>query len=180
MVELHSNFTFEGTKTTMDGVLPTNHAEHETVEITQGITDWFETGFYIFTSIQSDGGWQWVGDHIRPRVSIPESWHWPVGVSLSNEIGYQRAAFSRRHLDLGNPSNYRQENRSLVSGLQPRARPVVSWPQRAPGFCVLSQFQIQLRLHKTNRRRAGVLRFLRTDHGFQSAPRSATAVRSCH
>ncbi|MGB6677081.1 MAG: hypothetical protein WBE44_10350, partial [Terriglobales bacterium] len=44
MVELHSNFTFEGTKTTMDGVLPTNHAEHETVEITQGITDWFETG----------------------------------------------------------------------------------------------------------------------------------------
>jgi len=95
MVELHSNFTFEGTKTTMDGVLPTNHAEHETVEITQGITDWFETGFYIFTSIQSDGGWQWVGDHIRPRFSVPESWHWPVGVSLSNEIGYQRAAFSR-------------------------------------------------------------------------------------
>ena len=95
MVELHSNFTVEGTKTTIDGVLPTNHAEHETVEITQGITDWFETGFYIFTSIQSDGGWQWVGDHIRPRFSIPESWHWPVGVSLSNEIGYQRAAFSR-------------------------------------------------------------------------------------
>ena len=78
MVELHSNFTFEGTKTTMDGVLPTNHAEHETVEITQGITDWFETGFYIFTSIQSDGGWRWVGDHIRPRFSVPESWHWPV------------------------------------------------------------------------------------------------------
>jgi hypothetical protein len=94
MVELHSNFTAEGSKTTVDGVLPTNHAEHETVEITQGFTDWFETGFYIFTSIQSDGGWQWVGDHIRPRFRIPPSWHWPVGVSLSNEIGYQRRAFS--------------------------------------------------------------------------------------
>jgi len=94
MVELHSNFTVEGSKTTIDGVLPTNHAEHETVEITQGINDWFETGFYIFTSIQSDGGWQWVGDHIRPRFRIPESWHWPVGVSLSNEIGYQRPEFS--------------------------------------------------------------------------------------
>jgi hypothetical protein len=56
MVELHSNFTVEGSKTTIDGVLPTNHAEHETVEITQGVTDWFETSFYIFTSIQSDGG----------------------------------------------------------------------------------------------------------------------------
>jgi hypothetical protein len=60
MVELHSNFTEEGSKTIIDGVLPSNHAEHETVEITQGITPWFETGFYIFTSIQSDGGWQWV------------------------------------------------------------------------------------------------------------------------
>jgi len=94
MVELHSNFTVDGSKTLEDGVLPTNHAEHETVEITQGFTDWFETGFYIFTSIQSDGGWQWVGDHIRPRVRVPPSRHWPVGVSLSTEIGYQRRQFS--------------------------------------------------------------------------------------
>jgi hypothetical protein len=94
MVELHSNFTTNGSKTVEDGVLPTNHAEHETVEITHGFNDWFETGFYIFTSIQPDGGWQWVGDHIRPRVRIPEKWKWPVGVSLSNEIGYQRHAFS--------------------------------------------------------------------------------------
>lgn len=94
MVELHSNFTVDGSKTVVDGVLPTNHAEHETIEITQGINSWFETGFYIFTSVQSDGHWYWVGDHIRPRFRIPESWHWPVGVSLSNEIGYQRALFS--------------------------------------------------------------------------------------
>ncbi|MGH9497615.1 MAG: hypothetical protein ACRD3L_00585 [Terriglobales bacterium] len=94
MVEIHSNFTVEGSKTVTDGVLPSNHAMHETLEITQGITDWFETGFYVFTSIQSDGGWQWVGDHIRPRIRVPESWHWPVGVSLSNEIGYQRRDFS--------------------------------------------------------------------------------------
>jgi hypothetical protein len=25
---------------------------------------------------------------------VPESWHWPVGVSLSNEFGYQRRDFS--------------------------------------------------------------------------------------
>jgi hypothetical protein len=94
MIELHSNFTVNGSKTVVDGVNPTNHAMHETIEITQGINNWFETGFYIFTSIQPNGGWQWVGDHIRPRVRIPDSWHWPVGVSLSNEIGYQRRSFS--------------------------------------------------------------------------------------
>jgi hypothetical protein len=94
MVEIHSNFTVEGSKTVQDGMLPTNHAMHETLELTQGITDWAEVGFYVFSSIQADGGWQWVGDHIRPRVRIPEGWHWPVGVSLSMEVGYQRAAFS--------------------------------------------------------------------------------------
>jgi len=94
MVEIHSNFTVNGTKTVQDGVLPTNHAEHETLELTQGINSWAEVGFYVFSSIQSDGSWQWVGDHIRPRVRVPENWHWPVGVSLSQEIGYQRAAFS--------------------------------------------------------------------------------------
>lgn len=94
MVEIHSNFTVSGSKTIQDGMLPTNHAMHETLEITQGVKEWAEVGFYVFSSIQSDGGWQWVGDHIRPRVRVPESWHWPVGVSLSQEIGYQRAAFS--------------------------------------------------------------------------------------
>jgi len=94
MFEIHSNFTVDGSKTVQDGVLPTNHAEHETLEITQGVNDWAELGFYLFSSIQPDGGWQWVGDHIRPRVRAPEKWHWPVGVSISNEIGYQRHAFS--------------------------------------------------------------------------------------
>jgi hypothetical protein len=94
MVEIHSNFTVDGSKTVVNGMLPTNHAEHETLELTHGITGWAEVGFYVFTSIQPDSGWQWVGDHIRPRVRAPEKWHWPVGVSLSMEFGYQRAAFS--------------------------------------------------------------------------------------
>lgn len=38
MIELHSNFTFEGSKTPVDGVRADEHALHETVEITQGIT----------------------------------------------------------------------------------------------------------------------------------------------
>ena len=94
MVELHSNFTIDGSKETVDGVYPTNHAEHETIEITHGFSDWFECGFYIFTSITAGQGWQWVGDHIRPRVAVPKKWHWPVGVSISNELGYQRRQYS--------------------------------------------------------------------------------------
>jgi len=94
MVELHSNVAAEGTRQTTDGVLRTQGAFHETLEITQGITPWFETGFYVFTSIQPDTTWEWVGDHIRPRVRAPESWELPVGLSLSAELGYQRRSFS--------------------------------------------------------------------------------------
>jgi hypothetical protein len=94
MIELHSNITLDGSKTSTDGTYPTNHSVRETIEITHGFNDWFEMGFYIFSSAGPDYGWQWAGDHIRPRVRVPEQWKWPVGVSLSAEIGYQPPRFS--------------------------------------------------------------------------------------
>ena len=94
MVELHSNFTFQGSKSSQDGLLPTNHQLHETIEITHGFKDWFETGFYLFTSAQNGQGLDWVGSHVRPRIRIPPQWKWLVGLSLSNEVGYQRRKFS--------------------------------------------------------------------------------------
>lgn len=98
MVEIHSDFTVDGQKQVVNGVVPSNHAMHQTLEITQGWTDWFETGFYMFTSIQpggsGGGGWNWVGDHIRPRLVAPASWHLPVGLRISQEIGYQRRKFA--------------------------------------------------------------------------------------
>jgi len=109
MVELHSNVAAKGTTQTIDGVLPTQGAFHETFEVTHGWTPWFETGFYLFTSIQPGGGWEWVGDHIRPRVRVPESWGLPVGLSLSAEIGYQRRQFS--------PDTWTLELRPIVDKL---------------------------------------------------------------
>jgi hypothetical protein len=94
MVELHSNFTAEGSTTTQFGMLPTQDQEHETIELTEGINDWSEIGFYIFTAEKNGNGVDWVGDHIRPRVRVPARWHWPVGVSLSSEFGYARPAFA--------------------------------------------------------------------------------------
>src|SRR2546423_13993639 len=82
MLELHSNFTLQGAKNSVDGMLPTNHAWHETIEITHGFNNWFETGFYLFTSARTGNGWDFVGSHIRPRFRVPENWKWPVGVSV--------------------------------------------------------------------------------------------------
>ena len=94
MLELHSNFTARGATLGGNGTFATNHAIHETVEITHGFNEWFEIGFYLFASERGPEGVQYVGNHIRPRFSIPERFHWPVGLSLSQEIGFQRKEFS--------------------------------------------------------------------------------------
>jgi hypothetical protein len=91
MVELHSNYTSRGSP----GAFGSRHALHETIEITHGFSDFFEVGFYHFMAVQDDGGFQYVGNHIRPRFAVPERLHWPVGLSLSQEIGYSRPAFSQ-------------------------------------------------------------------------------------
>ena len=100
MVELHSNYTFNGPTTVVNGVLPTNHALHETLEITHGWTNNFETGFYIFTSYQDQQGYNYVGSHIRPRWKAPDEWKWPVGTSLSVEFGFQKRQFAEDDCDL--------------------------------------------------------------------------------
>lgn len=94
MIELHSNYTFDGARQAENGVLPTNDVFHETIEITHGWTSWFETGFYIFNTIGNDNRTTYVGSHIRPRVMAPAAWKWPVGVSLSLEAGYQKKEYS--------------------------------------------------------------------------------------
>src|SRR5450631_153533 len=94
IVELHSNFTFDGQKELQNGVLPTNHVFHETIEITHGFTNFFEVGFYFFNAIGSGTKTNYVGSHIRPRVMVPKSWNWPVGASLSMEAGYQKREYS--------------------------------------------------------------------------------------
>jgi len=92
--ELHSNFTFSGEKDIVKGVRPSYHSLHETVEITTGITDNFELGFYLFTNYTPGFGYRVIGSHIRPRIMVPQSWHVPVGLSLSVEFGYQSQSYS--------------------------------------------------------------------------------------
>ncbi len=92
--EFHTNYTAQGRKVISQGMAPTNHAVHETLEIVHGFNDWFELGYYNFTSATAGYGWDWVGTHVRPRVAAPKKWNLPVGLSLSAEVGYQRPLYS--------------------------------------------------------------------------------------
>ena len=93
-VELHSNFNVEAEDSSFPGVYPSQHSLNESVEISHGFRDWLQGSFYVLTSINTAYGWQWVGDRVRPQIRIPEAWHWPLGLSVSAEVGYQRPRFS--------------------------------------------------------------------------------------
>jgi hypothetical protein len=100
MFELHSNHTYCGPTTSNDGTLPGNSQTHETLEITHGWNSWFETGFYFFNAAAAGATYVETGSHLRPRVRVPMSWNWPVGVSMSMEVGYMSPKFSADTWDL--------------------------------------------------------------------------------
>src|SRR5882724_1124285 len=129
-VELHSNLAPKDPPDAPGGIQPDAHAFHETLELTHGFTDWFETGFYVFTSARDGEGWAWVGDHIRPRVRVPPAWHWPVGVSLSAEVGYLRREFSESSWDM-------------------ELRPIVDWRSGKFYVSLNPVFDRNLRLYDT-------------------------------
>jgi hypothetical protein len=81
--ELHSNISPTGPRNQTDFT----HPVHETLEITTGITPNFELGFYLFNRI-NNGTFNYSGSHIRPRITVPASWKWFMGTSLSVEGGY--------------------------------------------------------------------------------------------
>lgn len=93
-VELQSNFNVEADESSDPRMYPSQHALNETLEVSHGFRDWLQCSFYILSSIHSSFGWQWAGDRLRPQVRVPEAWDWPVGLSLSAELGYQRPRFS--------------------------------------------------------------------------------------
>ncbi|MBL0270478.1 MAG: hypothetical protein KAX45_07405 [Chitinophagaceae bacterium] len=86
--ELHSNYTFKGSKNL---ARPKDaHWTNETLEITHGFGKNFEIGFYTFTGISPTGRFQYLGNQVRPRVTVPASWNWKWGASLSLEFGFFR------------------------------------------------------------------------------------------
>ncbi len=88
--ELHTNYTFKGSKL----LAHPRDAKwlNETLEITHGFGNNFEIGFYTFTGISPDGRFQYLGNQLRPRITVPENWKWGWGASLSVEFGFFRPA----------------------------------------------------------------------------------------
>ena len=86
--ELHTNYTFKGSEYLVNPKIAKWF--NTTLEITHGFGKNFEIGFYTFAGIDPHRGYTYLGNQIRPRVTVPQNWKWPVGASLSAEFGFFR------------------------------------------------------------------------------------------
>ena len=96
LVELHQNYTFNG----MKGLTDASSARwtEQTLEITRGLGKNWEIGFYTFVGISPNGKYEYLGNHIRPRFTVPDSWHWKVGASISLELGFIRPDINSKYV----------------------------------------------------------------------------------
>jgi hypothetical protein len=92
-LELHSNFIFDGSRKQPSGVMYTNHLFDETIELTHGFTEHFETAIYLFTTFGNDNRTGIAGARIRTRLGYSQSENLPLGLGISAEFGRQDARF---------------------------------------------------------------------------------------
>ena len=92
-LETHVNYVSKGTTGYEGPMAPTEGQFHTTFELTRGITDNFELAGYLLLGSYPGGSFQYAGARIRPRVSVPKAWGWPLGVSLSLEVGFPVKVF---------------------------------------------------------------------------------------
>ena len=178
MFELHSNYTINGTAhDSSSASSPTNHAVHETLEITHGLNELVGARLLLVHRPSRTGaGLQWVGTHIRPRVRAPESWGWPVGVSISQEIGYARPQFSADTWTYElRPIIDKQMGRWYVS-LNPVLGKSLRGPNASQAVRVHAERRRRLRRHEEGQPRARVLRRDRHDQPHRSDRRAGAPV----
>lgn len=94
------NFFPSGTTTSDHGLYPMNHQFHLTLEVTHGISKYWEIGGYLLTAYVPGVGPKFVGSHVRPRFRLPEDWHLPFKISLSTELGFDKSQFSTDTISL--------------------------------------------------------------------------------
>jgi hypothetical protein len=128
LFELHSNFTGDGSRLADGTVLPSQHAVHETLEITHGFSDIFEVGLYLFAAREPGRSSEFVGTHIRPRIMVPESWKLPVGLSLSTEVGPVSTKYDANNIGV----EFRPIIDQTIGKFYWAINPTVGWSVKGP------------------------------------------------
>lgn len=129
-LETHMNYIGKGTRTFEGPVAPTNDQFHLTFELTRGLTENFEMAGYLVLAHRPGGDTlDYVGWRVRPRVSVPKSWGWPVDVGMSVEFGFPQKVYEENSVTL----ELRPIIEKKFGRFQVDVNPVVGRALRGPG-----------------------------------------------
>jgi hypothetical protein len=83
-VELHLNTVPTGRKEFDPPELPAHQQSHFTLEPSYGITDWWEVGGYLQTTLERSGTFSYAGVKLRTKFVTRPGWdaHWRLGVNF--------------------------------------------------------------------------------------------------
>jgi len=86
-IELHVNSVISGRQDAVPPELPPNHQTHFTAEPSIGITDWWEVGGYLQTTLRADGTFDYAGNKLRTKLVWPprgdSPFRWGVNLEIS-------------------------------------------------------------------------------------------------
>ncbi|HEV8132137.1 MAG TPA: hypothetical protein VGQ81_12855 [Acidobacteriota bacterium] len=99
-LETHLIHIARGKRTAEGSVAPTDQQSHLSFELTRGINNEFEMAGYLLIARRPNGGVEFAGTRLRPRIRAPESWKLPVDISLSIEIGFPRPQYEANSVTL--------------------------------------------------------------------------------
>lgn len=129
-LETHMNYIGRGTRNFEGPVAPSNDQFHLTFELTRGLTENFEMAGYLVLAHRPGGDTlDYAGWRLRPRVSVPKAWHWPVDVSMSVEFGFPRKVYEENSVTL----ELRPIIEKKFGRFQIDVNPVVGRALRGPG-----------------------------------------------
>jgi hypothetical protein len=144
-LETHLNYVAKGSMVGMGDLAPTQHQTHLMFEFTRGITPFFEmAGYLALANVPGDGP-DFAGWRLRPRVSAPEQWHLPVGLSLSLELGFPQPAYEADSITL----EVRPVIEKAIGRVQLDINPVLGRSLKGPGTSEGWEFEPSARLAVT-------------------------------
>lgn len=100
MFEFHMNFFPTGTHTSAGGTFPIDHQFHLTMEVTHGLSKYWELGGYLVSAYVPHDGAEFVGGRIRPRFRLPDDLPFPFKISVSTELAFTRHEFEENTITL--------------------------------------------------------------------------------
>ena len=85
-MEVHANSVISGVRTSVPPELPAHRQSHFTLEPAIGITDWWEAGMYLQTTLLPDGSFEYAGSKLRTKFVVPSRGAGRVGWGVNMEL----------------------------------------------------------------------------------------------